>query len=127
MSDAKSSDCSTEGRGLNLDHDEARAIHRVIRAMHDGECPKCHRIHDAGLMLWVTDALGGDERFERPGWKCPSCDFSITHDEARDGLQRFATFMDRNLAIFEAWRESRAVFNKERKCDGNEDHNIQRT
>jgi uncharacterized protein YhaN len=32
---------------LNLDHDEARALHRIVRAMHDGECPKCHRVHAA--------------------------------------------------------------------------------
>jgi hypothetical protein len=36
---------------LNLDHDEARALHRIVRAMHDGECPNCHSIHDAREML----------------------------------------------------------------------------
>jgi hypothetical protein len=29
-----------ERASLNLDNDEARALHRIVRAMHDGECPK---------------------------------------------------------------------------------------
>lgn len=83
--------------GLNLDHDEARAIHRVVRAMHDGECPKCHNIHNAEEM-----------RVKRSpwGWKCPLCDFAITEAEGDAALAQFATFMDRNLAVFERWREA---------------------
>lgn len=38
---------------LNSDvepHDVARALHRVVRAMHDGECPQCHSIFSSGAM-----------------------------------------------------------------------------
>jgi len=49
--------------GLNLDHDEARALHRVVRAMHDGECPKCHTLHDARDML----------QYDTPQIRCTKC------------------------------------------------------
>lgn len=98
ISDIRYLDCPSSNTAespvsaLNLDHDEARAIHRVIRAMHDGECPKCHIILPAVEMRCVT------------GWLCPSCRFSISQFEASDGLGKFAPFMERNLAIFERWR-----------------------
>lgn len=100
---------------LNLDHDEARALHRIVRAMHDGECPKCHKVWPCHRMRFsdfhVTDAfvvppLG---YVEKEGWRCPAtdCKFEITDDEAAEVFRIFAPFMERNLAIFEKWRASR--------------------
>lgn len=87
-----------ENGSLNLDHDEARSVHRIVRAMHDGECPKCHEIHDSRAMARHT--LMG-----KPiGWTCPSCRFSITAEESDAALKLFAPFMERNLAVFEKWR-----------------------
>lgn len=83
---------------LNLDHDEARALHRIVRAMHDGECPKCHKVHSSTLMRHTAS-------FE--GWKCPDCGFFVSDEEAADVLQIFAPFMERNLAVFEKWRAER--------------------
>lgn len=82
---------------LNLDHDETRALHRIVRAMHDGECPKCHSVHNA-MDMRVMAATG---------WRCPECAFYITKDEADEVFRIFAPFMERNLAIFEQWRRSR--------------------
>jgi Zn-finger protein len=87
---------------LNLDHDEARALHRVVRAMHDGECPCCHTIHEADRM-WIKKQSG-----QRIAMKCPNCYFSISDEEATAALAEFGKFMDRNLEIFEKWREARS-------------------
>lgn len=48
---------------LNLDHDEARALHRIVRAMHDGECPKCHTLSDSRRML----------QYDTPQVRCSKC------------------------------------------------------
>lgn len=80
---------------LMHDHDLARAIHRVVRAMHDGECPKCHNIHRAELMWRKADMV------------CPTCSFTITGEQATAGLAEFGKFMEKNLALFEAWRAER--------------------
>ena len=87
---------------LNLDHDEARALHRIVRAMHDGECPCCHNVHPSELMTWL-DRAGPNIR----GWKCPTCTFSVTKEEADAVFEIFAPFMERNLAVFEKWRKAR--------------------
>ena len=85
-------------------------LHRIVRAMHDGECPKCHRIYAADRMR--TNALydtpgGARQRRECPYYVCPGCGFTITDDEAASVISIFSQFMDKNLAIFEAWRAKR--------------------
>ena len=99
---------------LNLDRDEARALHRIVRAMHDGECPKCHAVHPSERMRYrlqgFTDENGNHYPFatRESGWQCPSCRFKVTQDEADAVLKIFAPFMERNLAIFEQWRSERS-------------------
>ncbi len=85
---------------LNHDHDVARSLHRVVRAMHDGECPKCHNVHPSDKMPYSYWSDGETYR----GWRCPSCLFAITEEEANTIFQIFAPFMERNLAVFEQWR-----------------------
>ena len=95
---------------LNLDHDEARALHRIVRAMHDGECPKCHTVHSAASM-WKELLIAGDY-LRVPncsGWQCDACGFYITEGEGEQVFKIFAPFMERNLAIFEKWRADRRV------------------
>ena len=75
---------------------EARALHRVVRAMHDGNCPMC------GL-------LEASYKFvDSEGHTCPRCGFFITHTEAADALETFRPFMELNVAEFEKWRHKRA-------------------
>lgn len=84
----------------DTDHSErARALHRVVRAMHDGECPKCHALHSSADMTRYIYAGGGH--------RCPTCAFTITAAESEAALEEFAGFMDKNLAVFEEWRASR--------------------
>lgn len=99
--------------GLNSDHTDARALHRVVRAMHDGECPKCHKVHPSDKMPfedWVYTDMSVYPPFGRvakSGWRCPSCQFEITTEEGEAALAEFAVFMERNLEIFETWRRKR--------------------
>jgi hypothetical protein len=100
------------GVTLNHDHDEARSLHRIVRAMHDGECPKCHSVYASdqmrehfGHLARESGSVLSEEMLV--GWACPQCDFHITHAEATAVFQIFAPFMDRNLAIFEHWRLTR--------------------
>ena len=47
-----------------------RALHRVVRAMHDGHCPNCGHLEAS-----YRFATGKDH-------KCPKCEFFVTHEEA---------------------------------------------
>lgn len=94
---------------LNHDHDEARSLHRIVRAMHDGECPRCHGI-SAATEMWterVIMSLPFVGAVPPSGWQCPMCDFYITEAEGESVLKIFAPFMERNLAVFEKWRAER--------------------
>lgn len=87
---------------LNLDVDpgvRARALHRVVRAMHDGHCPKCGH-------------LGPSDQFIRPkaGWGiesaehiCPKCGFSISDSEASAALAEFLPYLGESVKIFEEY------------------------
>jgi hypothetical protein len=83
---------------LDVDFETARAIHRVVRGMHDGECPKCHRIVSASLM-------------EHPdgGRVCTACGFYISRAEMQAAMRVFAPVMERNLEVFERWRNEGAA------------------
>lgn len=94
---------------LNLDHNEARALHRIVRAMHDGECPKCHKVNPAEDVQWLRHGpFDGYRGNIIGGWRCPDCQFAITKEEADAVFAIFAPFMEANLAVFEKWRASRS-------------------
>ena len=78
----------------SLDVNKARAIHRVIRAIHDGECPRCQHLADAS-------------NFRVPeGHRCPKCGFHITKEQTKKGLKLFASFMLDAVEVFEGWKNS---------------------
>ena len=81
---------------LNLDavtDDQARALHRVVRAMHDAACPDC------GFL---------SETFVYPGgYKCPRCGFTILEDDAISAIDAFIPFTQRCVEVFKKWRASR--------------------
>ena len=106
-----------DGEHLNLDvsAEEARALHRIVRAMHDGHCPNCGGIHDSKEMRTVDGKMvelpceGGYRRQWRmlwSGWRCPSCSFQISDDEAQAALMAFQPYLKRSLEVFEKWRKS---------------------
>ena len=62
---------------LNIDvsAEGARALHRVVRAMHDGHCPKCGYLGPADAFYHEHPVGGWHEG--------PTCQFRITETDAR--------------------------------------------
>lgn len=97
-----------QGKGqqlaLDVSLEKARALHRVWRALNDGDCPKCHNA------VAATDVI-------RPNlkggvWiKCPNpdCGFHVTGEEITEIERMFAPAMNGAVAIFEEWRATRAT------------------
>ena len=85
---------------LDVSAEEARALHRVVRAMHDGHCPKCGYLGPAEN-FWADDPNdpSGEGKHE-----CPLCHFTVTEREARGALMAFQPHLDKSVAIFEQWR-----------------------
>lgn len=81
---------------LDVSLERARALHRVWRALNDGDCPKCHTFHAATEILRFDNFI-----------QCPSCFFDVTHEEIREIETMFAPAMDAAVSIFEQWREAR--------------------
>ena len=85
---------------LNLDvsSDNARALHRVVRAMHDGHCPECG--HLAPSEEFRNNPIQPDLL------ECPECGFYIREHEARAALALFRPILARSLDVFNKWRET---------------------
>lgn len=82
---------------LDVSAEHARALHRIVRSMHDGHCPKC-------------GYLGSSESFYASGMRqmqCPACSFFVTHDEADAALAEFRPHLQASVEVFENWRSSR--------------------
>lgn len=87
---------------LDVSLERARALHRVWRALNDGDCPKCHTFHAA------TDIIRGHKYLsDAPALVCPSCSFCVTHREIEEIEIMFAPAMDAAVLIFEKWREEK--------------------
>lgn len=98
-----------ESKVLNIDpgneqFELARSLHRVVRAMHDGHCPKCGH-------------LASSMEFEpSPGYHaCPECEFAITKEEASEALAIFLPYMQKNYNKFVAWQLHGRFVNKRRE------------
>lgn len=94
---------------LDVDFETARSLHRVVRAMHDGECPKCHTIHSSDAMQQVRVK---NNRSPNDGYakfaidlRCPACGFIITDEEKQAAITTFAPVMEKNLEVFDQWRQ----------------------
>jgi hypothetical protein len=80
---------------LDTSLEKARALHRVWRALNDGDCPKCHKYHPA------TAILRGETFIQ-----CPSCGFNVEQSEIEQIEKMFAPAMDAAVEIFEEWRQT---------------------
>lgn len=78
---------------LDVSLEKARALHRVWRALNDGDCPSCHR-HCAATEI-VRSPIGIE---------CPHCGFYVTHGEIEDIEKMFAPAMNAAVEIFLKWR-----------------------
>lgn len=102
-----SSGCSTAVE-LNLDvsGDHARALHRVVRAMHDGHCPKCGYLGPAEN-FWADEKPHPSCIEDEGHHECPVCHFVVTETEARAALTAFQPYLDKSVEVFEQWRKGR--------------------
>jgi DNA-directed RNA polymerase subunit RPC12/RpoP len=85
--------CPKPNLHLDFDIEKARALHRVWRALNDGDCPSCHRAVPATSI--VRDSSG---------MECPNCGFHVTFREIDAIEVMFAPAMNAALEIFEEWR-----------------------
>lgn len=99
---------------LDVSAEDARALHRVVRAMHDGHCPKCgHLGPSESFVGGVWREHGGEILFKKPwgvSWWlgdahiCPSCEFYILDETAEAALALFQPILHKSLEVFEHWR-----------------------
>jgi hypothetical protein len=84
---------------------EAMALHKVVRAMHGGNCPKCGYLGTAEEFQnhWAT----APRKLALMNHECPSCGFKVSIDESAEALRAFAPLMAQNVEMFEAWRKRR--------------------
>lgn len=101
---AQSKEHFAREHALDVEFEQARAVHRVVRAMHDGECPKCHRLFESKEMVWAPGNAGNPNSAH----KCPNrqCGFTISKEEMQAAINLFAPVMEKNLEVFEEWRAS---------------------
>jgi len=92
----------------NLDVDaaeQARALHRVVRAMHDGHCPKCGHLAPAEKFYQAAITNRQHPEGVRPNQhKCPSCGFTITEFQSTAALAMFRPYLQKSVEVFERWR-----------------------
>lgn len=96
--DEPQSDGPSIAKQLNIDagteqFELARALHRVVRAMHDGHCPKCGH-------LACSMEFEPSEGYHA----CPNCEFAITKEESDEALAMFLPYMQKNYDKFAAWQ-----------------------
>lgn len=91
-----------EQLALDTDLQKARALHRVWRALNDGDCPKCH--HAVAATDIIRPNLKGGVWLKCPN---PDCGFQVMGEEITEIERMFAPAMDAAVSIFEQWRESR--------------------
>jgi hypothetical protein len=83
---------------LDVSLERARALHRVWRALNDGDCPRCHRFHAATEIIRTRDDL-----------ECPSCGFFVTRVEIEEIEKLFAPAMNAAVDIFMKWRSEKSL------------------
>jgi len=98
---------------LDVNLERVRALHRVWRALNDGDCPKCHRYRAATEMRRdFRENVEGIHRYMigSPGTiQCPDCGFCVTRQEIEAIEELFAPAMDAAVKIFEEWQHERVI------------------
>jgi hypothetical protein len=94
----------SEPIALDVSLEKARALHRVWRALNDGDCPKCHKFPGPQNVRRIGNVAEG-----KPiaGIRCELCGFYVSYEEIDEIEKLFAPAMDAAVAIFEEWRNAR--------------------
>lgn len=91
---------STPNLHLDVNLEKARALHRVWRALNDGECPACGILSFAeGVWRWTRG-----QHTHKYALQCPHCYFYITWNEIDRMEKEFAPVMQAAMRIFDEWR-----------------------
>ena len=102
-----------EDCNLDVERGErARALHRVVRAMHDGHCPSCGHLApsdhfyrpgglDPSLSLYDENNVPIETKHV-----CPNCQFTVTESEASQALAEFRPYLNKSVDVFLEWRKS---------------------
>jgi hypothetical protein len=85
---------TNEEQKIDTSFDVARVLHRVVRGMNDGECPRCHILEPISVKLMFDGTL-----------YCVRCHFTITKKEVKKVMDIWASIANKNLEIFENWRK----------------------
>lgn len=93
---------------LDVSAEHARALHRVVRAMHDGHCPSCGYLGPAEC-FWADEKPHPTLPQDEGRHECPVCHFIITETEARGALRAFKPHLKKSLDIFEKWRAGESL------------------
>lgn len=96
---------TSEELNLDVSAEEARALHRVVRAMHDGHCPSCSYLGPAAE--FEQHYARGPNRRALIDHVCPQCSFGITYKEAEAALKAFQPHLLKSVSVFEKWRADR--------------------
>lgn len=91
---------------LNLDvsADVARALHRVVRAIHDGHCPACGHLGPSDAFYFTPYSCPISKSIGEPFHQCPRCDFRVLDSEAEAAMKAFEPFMKAATQVFNGWR-----------------------
>lgn len=82
---------------LDVTAEGARALHRVVRAMHDGHCPRCGHLAPSELF------------YRKDRHECPACSFTVTEVEAREALKEFQPYFMKSVEVFERWKAGEKI------------------
>lgn len=86
---------SEENHHIDVEPEIARVLHRIVRAMHDGECPQCHtRLAQPSMMHVTRLDLGLAPGLEIGDKYCRACGFTITQAEEKAAIAAFAPPID---------------------------------
>jgi hypothetical protein len=85
---------------LDVDYEQIRVLHRVIRAMHDGECMMCSA-NGKGKLRHPSELVPPNyPEFDRLAFRCDVCGLQITKDQVNISLQYWSGIASNNIA---AW------------------------
>ena len=100
-------DAVSQELALDVTAEEARALHRVVRAMHDGHCPKCGHLGSADEFYYPALTRLDPATVKEGHHMCPKCAFVVTDAEAAAALQQFQPYLIKSVEIFDCWRTTR--------------------
>lgn len=97
-------DIARTEQALDVDLEHIRVLHRVIRAMHDGECMQCSA-SGAGVLRSPSELQPpAFDEWRHLAFMCPSCGLQITKDQVTVALKHWRGVAANNMAVwFQFW------------------------